>query len=345
MQLARFNRIDLLHDRVFFHIYILFIFPNQCKKIFLFHDIIISIMPAVRDKTQRFILVEKGLLIAQETMSHCIFIFLNSPETCKWFIKTSFPDQFRFVIVLPKDIKFRDSMFGDRGIEVIRCWSGNQTRFSRIKYAFLHGVLHKIIDTESRVTCILGPWGKNHLDTIAVHDLSLSWTEEFPFDTRAIMHHSAFSTVLAVLDIALDIGALGREGKAVGTIFVIGDTEHVLRHSHQAVFNPVKGYAKKERAISRSEVVESIKELAKLDGAFVISESGILMAAGRHLDARSVLTKQLRGLGSRHRSAAGITKMTGAIAVVVSESTGKVTIFEKGRIVSSLEPVISSRLV
>jgi DNA integrity scanning protein DisA with diadenylate cyclase activity len=69
------------------------------------------------------------------------------------------------------------------------------------------------------------------------------------------------------------------------------------------------------------------------------------MAAGRHLDARSVLTKQLRGLGSRHRAAAGITKMTAAVAVVVSESTGRVTVFEKGHIISSLDPVISSRLV
>jgi len=31
--------------------------------------------------------------------------------------------------------------------------------------------------------------------------------------------------------------------------------------------------------------------------------------------------------------------------VVVSESTGKVTVFEKGRIVSTLEPLISRRLV
>ena len=59
------------------------------------------------------------------------------------------------------------------------------------------------------------------------------------------------------------------------------------------MFNPFKGYPKKERLITNSGVVESIKELAKLDGAFVISETGIAMAAGRHLDARSVLTKHL----------------------------------------------------
>jgi DNA integrity scanning protein DisA with diadenylate cyclase activity len=92
-------------------------------------------------------------------------------------------------------------------------------------------------------------------------------------------------------------------------------------------------------------VVESIKELAKLDGAFVISDAGVVEAAGRHLDARSIVTKQLRGLGSSHRAAAGITRMTKAVSVVVSESTGRVTIFEKGHIISTLEPVISRRLV
>jgi hypothetical protein len=247
--------------------------------------------------------------------------------------------------VIPKELKIKDAAIKIKGMKLIRTWSGNQTRFSRIKYAFLHGVMQRIIETDSRVVCVLGPWGKTHLDTIAVHDLSLSWTEEFPFDPKSIMHNEAFAAVLAIVDIALDIGALGREGRPVGTTFVIGDTDHVMKLSHQAVFNPFKGYPKRERFITRTEVVESIKELAKLDGAFIISESSTVLAAGRHLEARSIVTKQLKGLGSRHRAAAGITRMTNAVAVVVSESSGKVTIFEKGRIVSSLEPVISSRLV
>ena len=46
----------------------------------------------------------------------------------------------------------------------------------------------------------------------------------------------------------------------------------------------------------------------------------------------------------KHRAAAGITRRTGAVAVVVSESTGKVTIFENGRIVAILEPLISRRM-
>ena len=160
-----------------------------------------------------------------------------------------------------------------------------------------------------------------------------------------MMANVSFPTVMAVVDIAMDIGALGREGKSIGTSFIVGDTEQVLENSHQAVFNPFKGYPKKERLITLPEVVESIKELASLDGSIIITADGVVEAAGRHLDAPSVVTKQLRGLGARHRAAAGMTRKTSAIAVVVSESTGKVTIFEKGRIVATLEPTISRRLV
>jgi len=55
--------------------------------------------------------------------------------------------------------------------------------------------------------------------------------------------------------------------------------------------------------VSLPEVVESIKELAKLDGAIIVSEEGIVEAAGRHLDAGGARAKKFRGLGARHRAA------------------------------------------
>ena len=44
-----------------------------------------------------------------------------------------------------------------------------------------------------------------------------------------------------------------------------------------------------------------------------------------------------RGLGARHHAAAAITAVTGAIAVTVSESTGSVTIFRGGQIVTEIQ--------
>lgn len=296
-------------------------------------------------KDQRAVLVENALNLAREIGCDRTLVFLNTPADCRWFMKSRFALDGAIVLVLPKDLVIREEEFRKSGLEIIRSWSGNQSRFSRIKYAFLHCVLQKAINTDSRVVCVLGPSGRSHLDTITIHDLSLSWSEEFPFNPLSLIAHKGFNTIMAVIDIALDIGALGREGSPVGTAFIIGDSEKVLSLSHQAVFNPFRGYPREERLITRPEVVESIKELSKLDGAFVISETGLVEAAGRHLDARSVMTGKLKGFGSRHRSAAGISRMSGAVAVVVSESTGRVTVFEKGRIISTLEPVISRRLV
>lgn len=295
-------------------------------------------------KDQRVVIVQKAMEVANATNSQSVFLFLNTARACSWFLKSGIPEQKNLVLIIPKTLEINESEFRGMCRKVLRSWSGNQTRFSRIKYAFLQGVLQDIIRPDSRIVCVLGPWGKNHLDTITIHDLALSWSEEFPFEVQALIKKKAFHSVMAVVDIALDIGALGREGKSVGTIFVIGDTENVMRLSHQAVFNPFRGYPKKERLINLPEVVESVKELAQLDGAFVISGSGIVEAAGRHLDAGSVVTKQLRGLGARHRAAAGITRRTEAVAIVVSEGTGKVMIFEGGRAVSVLEPVISRRI-
>jgi hypothetical protein len=296
-------------------------------------------------KDQKIVIIESALDISEKTESSCIFLFLNTTRVCRWFLKSGMYKDDNVIIVIPHTLGIRDIELKKAGVTAIRSWSGNQTRFSQIKYAFFHGVMQGLIKPDSRVVCVLGPWGKGHLDTITVHDLALSWSEEFPFDPRLLISKRALNAVMAVVDIALDIGALGREGKSIGTTFIIGDTEEVLKSSHQAVFNPFKGYPKKERIITRSEVVESIKEFAQLDGAIIISDNGVIEAAGRHLDAAGVVTRQLRGLGSRHRAAAGMTRKTEAVAVVVSESTGRVTIFDNGRIISSLEPVISRRIV
>ncbi len=294
-------------------------------------------------KDQKHSIISNALNIARETGSEKLFLFLNSEQECRWFAKSPISAVESIVVVIPARIELKDRGMLSSCV-VIRSWSGNQSRFSRIKYAFLQGVMEGVIGVDSKVVCVLGPYGKSHLDTITIHDLGLSWSEDFPFDVSAIIRNKAFYIIMAVVDIALDIGALGREGKSVGTIFVIGDSDNVMELSHQVVFNPFKGYPKEERLITLMEVVESLKELAKLDGAIVISEDGVVEAAGRFLEASGVVTKKLRGLGARHRSAAGITRKTEAVAIVVSESTGKVTVFQRGKVVATLEPVISRRM-
>jgi len=82
---------------------------------------------------------------------------------------------------------------------------------------------------------------------------------------------------------------------------------------------------------------ETVKELAQLDGAFVVSDAGIVVSACRYIDAFSEGIKLPLGLGSRHVAAASITQQTGAVAVVVSESS-IVRVFDDGEIISEIIP-------
>ncbi len=133
----------------------------------------------------------------------------------------------------------------------------------------------------------------------------------------------------AVLRLALELGREGREGKKVGTAFVIGDTNEVLQQSHQLILNPYKGYSEDVRDIKDRTHWETIKEFAQIDGVFIVDERGLIVSAGRYLDVDTKST-ELEGLGGRHISALAITRDTQAIAVTVSESGGTVRLFKDG---------------
>ncbi len=103
------------------------------------------------------------------------------------------------------------------------------------------------------------------------------------------------------------------------------------------IFNPFMGYPEKERNIVSPDLRDTIKEFSALDGAFVISSDGVVMAAGRHLNAATEKESLPMGLGSRHVAGAGITAVTDAIAFVLSESTGDVRIFKGGNVFMEIE--------
>jgi len=142
----------------------------------------------------------------------------------------------------------------------------------------------------------------------------------------------------AVLRVALEIAREGREGKPVGTAFLVGDVDGVLAYSTQFILNPFKGHTTDERRITDDQLAENIKEFAQLDGAFVIGGDGLVEAAGRYITVDTSAVQIPPGLGSRHASVAGITLVTGAIGIVVSQSGGLIKVFRGGEIVRTVSP-------
>jgi diadenylate cyclase len=76
------------------------------------------------------------------------------------------------------------------------------------------------------------------------------------------------------------------------------------------------------------------------DGAAIISGSRILAAACvMPLSASGILTRSPeRQMGLRHRAALGISEVSDAVAVVVSEETGSIAIAHSGRMIRRLDP-------
>jgi DNA integrity scanning protein DisA with diadenylate cyclase activity len=140
-----------------------------------------------------------------------------------------------------------------------------------------------------------------------------------------------------LLELAVSVGVEGWEGRPIGALFVVGDSSTVMEKSRQLTLNPFQGYSEDDKNIMNPDVRHALHAFAVLDGAFVVREDGTVIAAGRYLnfDEEKELELPL-GLGARHMAAAGISRDTEAIAIVVSQTSGSVRVFRRGKVALEL---------
>jgi diadenylate cyclase len=139
------------------------------------------------------------------------------------------------------------------------------------------------------------------------------------------------------VSLAVEIAREGREGRKIGALFVVGDSGEVIKRSKPLILDPLHGHPDESKHIENPDMRETIKELAQLDGAFLISNAGVVLSAARYIDAASDSLDLPLGLGSRHVAGASISRQTRAVAVVVSESS-MVRMFDDGELVSEIVP-------
>lgn len=211
------------------------------------------------------------------------------------------------------------------------------TRRGEARAALTIALLKDWIKRSEKIAFISGSAQSKLLDTLMILR---------PKDELKILHAKSLKLLSGgiqpevfetTLTLALELAQEGREGKPIGTMFVLGDTRNVLRLSHQMVLNPFKGYAAQAKNILDPALKESIREFATLDGAFVIGRGGVVLAAGRYISTPNFQKELPAGLGTRHQAAAAITQATKAIAITISESTGAVRAFRRGEIFLELE--------
>lgn len=141
----------------------------------------------------------------------------------------------------------------------------------------------------------------------------------------------------SLIELAVEIAREGREGRRIGTLFTLGDEQTVLAKSRLLILDPLAGHPESSRHVSNPNLRGTVKELAQLDGAFVVSGEGLVLSACRYLDATGSNVELPLGLGSRHMAAANISAVTHAVGIVVSESA-IVRLFCHGKLVGEIIP-------
>lgn len=209
-------------------------------------------------------------------------------------------------------------------------------RSDQVELALLFAVSRGLLSRGDTTVSLSGVPGSGFLDTLLVIDVGREFPTMLSKPTTTPLGDVEPQVLEKVLQIATDISREGREGRPVGTAFVLGDYDRVLQYCRQMVINPFRGYRDEEKNILDPSLGETVKEFSTIDGAFILRGDGVIMSAGTFLKPEKSAVNLPSGLGARHAAAAALTEITGCLAVVVSQSTGIVSLFKGGGIVMSL---------
>ena len=286
-------------------------------------------------KKKNIPVISAAITLARDVDAKAILIFADTKQDNE-FLK-HIKSRRKVIIVTSNKSRFSDE---DLRHDLIQAPAMKTSGLDQIKVGILLALSRNLLHKDDHVICVAGGYGKDKFDTVVLIDIA----REFGFffaATRSLISSDVKPEILErVLGIASEIGMEGREGKALGTIFVIGDTNRVNTFVSQLIINPFRGYTESERNVLDPGLEETIKEFASIDGAFIITGEGVVLSAGSYL--RPIIPQDMElpelpsGLGARHAAAMGITACSNALAITISESTGQVTLFKNGAIALTL---------
>jgi len=241
-------------------------------------------------------------------------------------------------VILASDRAQHLSGAEEAGFDTVELDMFDRPVYEQLTQALLESVADDLLASGAGVVALYSGFEVDTIDSMSVIRLDEHLGRLTIHDLRKLETRIPIGTLKIAVDLAVQIGREGREGKPVGTLFVVGDHRKVLKMCHPLVFDPVKGYKPEERRLEDFKVRESVKEIAQLDGAFVVSSEGTVMASCQYISASAAEITLSKGLGSRHWTAAAISRATAAIAIAVSESNGTVRLFQNGKVMLRIEP-------
>jgi DNA integrity scanning protein DisA with diadenylate cyclase activity/mannitol/fructose-specific phosphotransferase system IIA component (Ntr-type) len=285
-----------------------------------------------QNKVNRLIFKEAEKIASGSNCSS-IAIFgdtLNSAAGIKdWFPK------FKTILVIRNigDGDFDHEAFSS----VIQVRSFSKSRMAQLRSAVLIGMTRGIIQINERICCVGGIPGSDQFDTVMLVDVQREFKTLLGDESSFLPPDVKPEVLERVIAIATELAVEGREGRPVGSMFVLGDTAKVEKMTKPLVLNPFFGYKEEDRNILNPFMDETIKEFSSIDGAFIIRGDGLLVSSGSLIHAPDYAHSLPGGLGARHAAAAAISLATDCISIVVSSSSGQVTVFRRGVLLALIE--------
>lgn len=276
--------------------------------------------------------VRHGLKLAEETSASAFVLLTENGESYRVIEKLK-PDM-NILVATPSAELYEE--ISEQTKRSVKLPFRSKNVLSTLEHALVMGLDRGYLNMENRVValCSTPEQEAGYIFHYPVSEDTLDLSL-YKFLRRVDINPEVFETVL---EIAIEIGREGREGRLIGTAFVIGDEKEIGRLSKQIILNPFEGHGSREKLILLPEIKETVKEIAQLDGVFIINREGIIHSAGVYINVDTRSIEIPRGLGARHAAVAALTTFVDCLGITVSQSGGIVRVFKNGKVALTIEP-------
>jgi DNA integrity scanning protein DisA with diadenylate cyclase activity/mannitol/fructose-specific phosphotransferase system IIA component (Ntr-type) len=233
------------------------------------------------------------------------------------------------ILITTQYERFADAKYHD--LEIITLPVRGTRRSTNVKFGLLYLLSQGMLSRNDVVVNVYGLPGSGYFDSVRLTHIGSEFDLPVGFQDEEAPSDVAPHVLTRTLQLVSTLAGEGREGKPIGTMFILGDYDGVRKHAHQLIVNPFQGYPEDQRNILDPNLEETIKEYAKIDGAFVVRGDGVVASAGTFVQGDATGHEHHSGLGARHAAALSLSGATRAMAIVLSESTRRVSVFHGGR--------------
>ncbi len=271
--------------------------------------------------------------IAKTVSARALMVYLDAvPDIEKLRSAVKKPTEILFIARDTKDV----TRAKEHALKYLEVPPFSLTRIGQVKMATIMAFSQRLLKGGDVFVFVTGMVGQP-VDSLLVMQVGQEHELFQSVDQPKLTEHVRRVVFQRALTLMLEVAHEGREGKPVGALFVIGAYREVKQYCQQNIINPFRGYTEKERNILDDTMKETVKEFCSIDGAFVLKGNGVIMSAGTTLRPTLAGEDLPQGLGARHAVAAAITATTHSVALTVSESTGDVRVWRRGKLITEIE--------